>query len=437
MNTEQLTPNQKRYGKAMEWMKFISKVGAFQIVIQGLTLLTGLIVIRKLSQNSESEATLYFIANNMLSTMVILADGGITNGVMSLGAQASTDKVQLGKILVTGLDLRKKFAIGSTIIALPITIYLLMKNGNSFGTTMLMFASILPMFYLSLAGNLLEIVARIKQDLVPLQTIRTKNNVFRLILTLSFIFIFPLAYIAIIVTSIPQYFANRALKKNADQYADFTQKPDPKIRKDILKVVAKILPGAAYYSISGQISIYLLTIFSDNSNQAIAEIGGLEKLSLALAVITSLFATIVTPRFAAIVNNKQLLLNRFVQIFILLIGVSGGIIFMFWLLDDFLLKILGDKYIGLNYELLLCIISACLGMIAGNVYGLFTNRGWNIFPVISIALSIAIYIIGGFIFKIGTLVGILHFNIFVNVLNLVINAGFMLYKINTLKTQKK
>lgn len=436
MESMNLSPNQKRKQKAIEWLKFISTAGAFQIVIQGLTMLTGMIVVRQLTANSPGEAALYFIANNMLSTMVILADGGITNGVMALGAQSANDPVQLGKILNTGLDLRRKFAIGSTIVALPITIYLLMKNGNSIGITLLMFVSVLPMFYLSLAGNLLEIVARIKQDIVPLQKIRTKNNIIRLVLTLAFIFLFPMAYLAIIVTAIPQFFANKELKKNAEQYADFDQKPDPAIRKDILKVVAKILPGAAYYSISGQISIYFLTIFSTNttdSNLAIAELGGLEKIAQVNSVITALFATIVVPRFATISNNAGLLFNRFIQIMLMMVAVCGLIILGIWLFDGLLLNILGDQFKGLEYALIVCMFSACLSLLAGSSYQLFVNRGWNIYPPVSIALNILTYIVGGYFFKVGTLYGILYFNIFVNSINLVINAGFMLYKIKTLK----
>src|SRR5690606_14519938 len=122
--------------------------------------------------------------------------------------------------------------------------------------------------------------------------------------------------------------------------------------------------GAAYYSFSGQISIYLLTWFSDDSNTAIAEIGGLEKLALALAVITSLFATVITPRFAAIQNDSAKLMKRFALIFVILISVSLVIVLGFWLFEDLVLQILGDVYLGLNTELVLCIISACLAMIA-------------------------------------------------------------------------
>jgi hypothetical protein len=87
---------------------------------------------------------------------------------------------------------------------------------------------------------------------------------------------------------------------------------------------------------------------------------------------------------------------------------------------------------NLNAELLLSITAACLGMMAGNVYSLFTNRGWNIHPTLSIALSILTVLIGGYIFRgeLGTVKGVLKFNIYCNILNLSINSLYLLYKIN-------
>lgn len=424
------TANDKRKTKAIEWLKLVSVTGSVQVLVQAVSFLSGILVVRYLSTD---EYALYIVANNILGTMVILADGGISNGVMAFGAKVHDDRKQLGVVLKTGFDLRKKFAIGSLIIASPILIFMLMKNGTSVMMSIMVLASIIPAFFSSLSGNLLEIVAKVKQDILPLQRVRVEANVGRLALIALTIFVFPFAYIALIASGIPQIWANWRMRKNAEKYVDFSQEPDPVQRKNIMKVVSRILPGAAYFSISGQINIYLISIFSENGNKAIAEVGGLDKLSMVLTIFTTLFVTLVTPRFARLPDQKGLLTNRFLQIFILLGGLCLFITGFVWLFDEYLLMVLGPKFIGLEYPLLLNIIGNCLGMMAGNIYSLFTNRGWNLHPLFSIPLSALIIIVGVLLFPIGTVIGVLELNIFINTINLIVNSTYLLYKINSKK----
>lgn len=464
----QPSTNQKRMSKAIEWLKLISVTGVVQILVTGLGMVSGFLVVRYLDT---TQLALYSMANNILGTMVILADGGISNGVMAFGAQVHENSGKFGKVLNTGMDLRKKFAVVSLIISSPILIVLLMNNGSSFMVSFVVLASIIPTFLASLSGNLLEIVARIKQDIVPLQRIRMEFNIARLVLIFIVVFLFPYAYLALLAAGLPQMYNSWRLRKLAAKYVDFDAEPDrskfhwksfftPEIKSEkhnpeltdeiliqekegevqtenykekILRVVSRIMPGAAYFSISGQINLYLISIFSESgkANQSIAEIAGLDKLGMVMIIVSQLFVTLIVPRFAKLPDIKAVLTNRFMQIFVLLTFMCLLTVGSFYLFDTFLLSVLGDKYLGLEYFLLLNIIGNSLGMMAGNVYSLFVNRGWNIAPYFSIPLNIAIITVAVMIFKIGTVEGVLRMNIFINSINLVVNTTYMIYKINS------
>src|SRR5438270_1038562 len=110
----------RNYTRAIEWGKLIALTGSAQILVQGLGFICGIFIIRMLPTK---EYALYTLANTMLGTMTILADGGIATGVMFRGGRVWNDRQKLGKVLATGLDLRKKFAIGSLLIALPVLFY--------------------------------------------------------------------------------------------------------------------------------------------------------------------------------------------------------------------------------------------------------------------------------------------------------------------------
>ena len=79
-------------------------------------------------------------------------------------------------------------------------------------------------------------------------------------------------------------------------------------------------------------------------------------------------------------------------------------------------------------------MGGCLGMIGGEVYSLFTNRGWNLHPAFSIPLNIVSIAIGIAIFPISQLMGVLQLNIFINAINLIANSLYLTFKVRALKT---
>lgn len=430
MELQQPTANQKRIGKAKEWMKLFSVTGSVQTIVMAVSFVSGLLVVNLLPKD---QYALYTMANTILGTMVILADGGISNGVMALCGQYHNDPQKLGQVINTGMDLRKKFALGSLLIAGPILVFMLTKNGTSVAMSLLILLTIIPSFFTSLSGNLLETVAKVKQDILPLQRVKVEANLGRLVLLSLFIFVIPYAYIALLISGIPQIYSNWKVRKNADKYVDFDQAPQDEFRNKILKVVYRILPGAAYFSISGTINIYLISIFSKDGSTAIADLGALDRLSMVLTIFSALFVTLITPRYVRLPDERGILFNRFLQILVYLFGLSFFIVGFVWLFDKYLLMLLGNNFKGLEYPLLLNIIGNCIGMMAGNVYTLFTNRAWNLHPLFSIPLSAATIVVGVLLFPIGTLTGVLYLNIFISTVNLVVNSSYLIYKIHSKK----
>jgi O-antigen/teichoic acid export membrane protein len=389
-----------RYPKMVEWGKLISITGSAQILIQAIGFVSGIMIIRLLST---SEYALYTLANTMLGTMTLLSDGGINTGVMALGGKVWQDKTKLGIVMNTGMDLRKKFAVISLIIAVPILIVFLRHNDASWLMSVLIVASLIPAFFTALSGSLLEIGPKLHQDIGPLQKNQIFSNVLRAVLLGATIFIFPWAFIAILSGGLPQLWANIRLRKISSSYVDLDQQPDPVVRKEILTVVKKILPGAIYYCIYGQITIWLISIFG--STTAIAQIGALSRLTMILNLFTVLFTVLIIPRFARLPEYSTDLLSRFNKI-------QAGLIVSFVILfPSQILLLLGNKYSGLNTEIILITISSCLSMIAGVTNSILFARGWVMYPVISIGVSVLAQVVLLFVLDLTNLQNVLLFSI--------------------------
>lgn len=413
-----------KYDAILNWGKLISVTGGAQIIVQAVSFLSGIMIIRLLPVQ---EYALYTLANTMLGTMTMLADSGISAGVMAEGGKVWQDKEKLGRVLETGLDLRRKFAIGSLIIAVPILGYLLIHQGASWLTTLLIVASLIPAFFAAISDSLLEIVPKLHQDIFPLQKNQITVGVGRLVLTGLTVFIFPWTFIAILSAGLPRIYGNIKLRKIADVFINKEVKPDDTTRKEILVVVKRIFPTALYFSLSGQIMIWILSI--SGSTTSLAQIGALSRLALLLGVFGAILGQLIIPRFSRLQENRNVLLKRYIQINLAIFLVGILFLLLTWLLNYQILWVLGSKYINLKQELILSVLGGIVSLFGGISFLLCSARGWIISPYIAIGSNFAAIIVGMFLFDTANLLGMLWFNIFIASVLLIQNNIYAFIKI--------
>ncbi|HEY9197175.1 MAG TPA: polysaccharide biosynthesis protein, partial [Mucilaginibacter sp.] len=229
---------------------------------------------------------------------------------------------------------------------------------------------------------------------------------------------------------IPRMWANIRLRKISAEYADPEQKSDPAIEKEILAIVKRSLPGAIYFCVSGQITIWLISVFGNT--QSIAHVGALSRLNTVLTVFTTLFSTLVVPRFARLPEKKNLLVQRFLQIEAALFVISFIIIAIVMLFPAQVLWILGKGYSNLNTEILLLTISSCLTMLAGVTYSVLVSRGWIIKPVINLSVNILFQVILVVTMDLSKTTNVLMFSIVDFLLAFVILIIYFIYRVSKL-----
>lgn len=416
--------NKTNRSRFVEFGKFAGITFVSQLFVQAVALVSGFIIIRKVSTQ---EYALYTIANTMLGTMTLLADGGIVSGVTSQAGRVWNDRAKLGQVMVTGFALRQKFAFVSLIIAVPALIYLLISNGATWLSTILIVVCLIPAFLAALSDSILEIPLKLSQKVVPLQKNQIQVNLFRIVFLVSTIYFFPLAFIAILTAGIPRIWGNFRLRKIIANFADRKQPTDVEIKKKILGVVRRVMPGTIYYCLSGQITIWLMSLLGNT--RSIAEVGALGRLAMAVSLITVLYQMLVIPRFVRLPEKRGLLLKRFFQINLTIAAIISLILLLVWLFPHTILLLLGKNYYGLEYELFLNILATCLSLVGTISFFLSTNRGWTINPILSIGISVISLIIGILIFDVSTLKGVLYLSIFTAVAQAVMHFSYCLTKI--------
>ncbi|WP_223651784.1 polysaccharide biosynthesis protein [Hymenobacter psoromatis] len=366
----------------------------------------------------------------MVGTMLLLADGGITAGVMAQGGRVWQSRERLGAVLATGYNLRRKFALVSLLLAIPSLLYLLRHQEASWLMSLLLTASLIPGFLMALSGTLLEIAPKLHQSVLPIQRIQVEASLSRLVL-LSSLLLFPWAYVAVLAAGLPQIWANRRLSRLAGTFADDQQPLDPVVRQEILAKVKRLLPDAIYYCFSCQFVVWLISIYG--STTALAQVGALGRLAVALSLFSTLFASLVLPRFARLPNDVSLLFRHYTRLVVGLLALGTCIVAGIWLLATPILWVLGKQYAGLEPELILMMVGRCLGLVASSVFLLCTSKGWVINPLLSIPLSLASIGVGIALIDITTLQGIFKLDIVVALVQLLMHISYGLSQLLKLK----
>jgi O-antigen/teichoic acid export membrane protein len=413
------------YSKAFQWGKLIALAGTTQLLVQGLGLLTGIFIIRLLPVQ---EYAYYTIANTVFGTMALLSDSGINNGVMAQGGQAWNNPQQLGRVVSTGLRLRRKFASINLFFSIPILVFLLQRQGAGWPESLLIAAALIPAFAATLSDSILEIPFKLHQDIKYLQLNQAIVSIGRFVLSILLLIVFPWTFISLLANGIPRLYGNFKLRQRLAPLADTTQPADDAINDEMVKMVKRIFPLTLFYAYSSQIVIWLISL--SGTTAAVAQIGALGRISMILSIFSTLFATMIIPRFAKLATDRAQLSAKLFQILTALVIVSLLMVLACWQFSPAILWVLGKGYGTLDYALVLSIIGSAINLVSGSLYGLYSSRGWTIQPYLSIGLSLAGMLGGIVLLDVSTLHGVLYFNILSASIQLLINLIFCGYKIS-------
>ena len=412
------------FARLFDWGKLVTVTGFSQILIQAVGFVCGILVIRLLPT---SEYALYTLANTMLGTMAVLADGGISTGVISQGGRVWQDRAKLGTVIATGFHMTRRFGVVSVLVAIPAMLFLMRYHNAQWLTCALIVMALVPAFFSTLSSSLLQIAPRLQQDITRLQKNQVSSNFIRLGLLCTTLVFMPLAFVAIMASSLSQIWANARLRKICAPYADYKQDPDVHIKAEITTFVKRLLPGSIYYCLSGQVTIWLISVFGTTA--AIAQVGALARLTMVLTIFSIITSTLIIPRFARLVDQGKILMDWYINIQVFLLLFTIVVVAGVWLFSDEILWVLGENYQGLNHELVLSIMGGCLNLAVGISFTMNSSRGWLLHPAIGICIGIAGIIGGVMLLDVSTLRGVLLFNIFTGVVGLLIHPLFGFLKI--------
>jgi O-antigen/teichoic acid export membrane protein len=410
------------FRRGWEWIHLFGTTAAAQAATQVLGFAAGLIIVRTLPP---AKYALYVLSLTIVGAMNVLADSGITDGVMAEGGKQWRDRVWLGQVVATGRKLRFQFARIATCILIPTATWLLVKHGASWATAGFLILAIIANFLLSLSVGLYSIPPALHQQVFASIKISLRQSIIRLCLTAILLLAFPNPFVAMMTAVVAQYFVLGRIKKLGMGYIDHHQKSSDVIETKILKLAKRRFPDCLYYCISGQISIWLATLYG--STIMIAQIGALGRIGQLMLVLSSITSMVLVPRFARLANNHSLVIKRYFQAQLVLGLFVGLVCIAIVIFSKECLWLLGASYAGLGGEIILMAVGAGANVLSTAAFAMNMARGYVPNPVAYIGLNVLWQVLCIKWLNVGSVTGMFEFGIAIPLFNFFILSAYAIY----------
>ncbi len=360
----------ERRSRLFSWILRLVEYGFVQCWVQAFTALAGLLLVRNMPKD---QYALFAIANVIQATCGMLANTGIGTGMTSIGGRVWQDRYQFGQLLTSAFQLRRSYAVISTVVIIPIGVWMLRNNGADWlsisGLTILVLVGFIP----QLTFTVLTYVPLLRGEYRRIQKLEFFSALLRYTLIQGLVFTVLNAVLAVGVQVISNWIQLFATRRWAREHADLSAPADPVVRAEILQLSLRSLPNAIFYSIQGQITLVILTLFGNSTG--IADITALGRLSALLNVFSAVFATVILPRFARCQDPR-----RYCRLYLFLVGITllifSPLIAISWMYPTLILWILGEKYKLLSYGCGWAVTSGSIGLLGNVLWSLNSSKAW-------------------------------------------------------------
>jgi O-antigen/teichoic acid export membrane protein len=404
--------------RAFDQARRIGNYALVQAAVQIIAFASGILLVRWLPQR---EYAYFTIANAMQATLMLLADIGISVGLISIGGRVWQDRHRFGELINAGLAVRKKLAAGAVVIVTPILYAMLARNGASAIYTMLLIAFVLAGFSIQLSVDIFSVVPRLRSDIGRIQKIDFTCAIVRLLLILGLVYVFATAGLAVAIASVTFLLQYLLLRAYAAKVVDLKANENAEDRQEIVRLIKNLAANAVFYCFQGQITVFLISFFARRA-ASVAEVGALGRLAMIFTVLTNLLINIFVPAFARCQDRRKL---RY-----LYAAIAGGVILFSAvvlggaaLFPDQFLFVLGNRYSHLHRELLLMIGVAVISAFSGTLWLLNASKAWVSGAWLYIPLTLATQIALIPFTDFSSVAGVLIFNLISAVPSLLLNLA--------------
>jgi O-antigen/teichoic acid export membrane protein len=396
------------------WKVFLSpklhRVVEF-LAAQGVTmagnLLYGILCVRLLPKADYAKFAVVF---SSLASLVLLSDIGICNSIVPLVGEQVGDLQLIADYVASLRTLAQRlFAIMAPITAVVFPL-VLRRQQWSWPVIAGIVGTVLFAAWFARVGSAYGAVLILRRDRPRWYRAQMISSLGTLALLLVFWAAHWLnVWAAILFNVAGIVYVAQAYYARAHTLLGVHGRSSKEKRRAILHLILPNTPNVIFYAIQGQISQFLVILFGLTT--AIADVGALSRLAQIFAIFAQMNPILIEPYFARLPRNR--LRANYLAAVGATTALCLAIVALGRIVPGLFLWVLGPKYAGLDYEVLLLLIGSSIRYLSGTMWVIHSSRRfvywWNNLAVITLTLLVQV----AFLFEghLGTVRYALMFNI--------------------------
>lgn len=357
--------------RALQRARVVGNFASVQVAVQLISFVSGILIVRHLDQR---EYAYFTIANTMQGTINVLADIGISIGLVSIGGRVWQDRHRFGELISTALRLRRKLGAVAIATITPILYLMLIRNGASVPYTLLLIAVIVSGLIVQLSVGVLSVVPRLHSDIAKIQSIDLTGALVRLLLLGALLFVFLNAGVAAAAGSATLLLQYWLLHRYVAGVVDLDAPENAEDRAAMRGFIKSQAANAIFFCLQGQITIFLISFFGSRAG-AVAEVGALGRLAMIFAVLSHLLTNVAAPAFARCQSLSRLRW-QYAAIVGSVAAFSVALTAAAALFPHAFLFVLGPKYTHLERELVWMVGGGVASALTGTFWTLNASKAW-------------------------------------------------------------
>jgi len=366
-------------------------VGSFfvgQGALQGIQILTGLLLIRWMSVESWAQ---FGLASGFQLTMNTLMDLGISSTIIPLIADRRDDCNLVGRYVRSTKHLRDRTFLILAPFASIAFCAITYRHHWGWHVILLLLASVLMTLYssghMSCYSAPLFLFGRLRAYYIP----QTLTGVVRLASYVACRLAGVLnAWVAALLSAVNVTINGALLERKSRNYLKWPEHEDPSTDREVLQYILPAIPAIIFAAFQAQISLFLITIFGNTVS--IAQVAALGKLGQLFSVLMTFNVIVVEPYVARL--SRERLLPTYLGFVALAVLCCLPVTFVAFATPQLFLWLLGPKYEGLQRAVGWVVFAACINYLAGLMWIMNRARKWIFWSgtILEIVLVLAVQI---------------------------------------------
>ena len=391
---QRLTYAQAKRAAGEAWVRWRGRIGKFfagQLAVQLLAFVTGLLVLRWMSEAEYAKTGVVLGFQAMFAAFVDLGVGG---SLVALIGSRGDDRRLVGGYVAAARWWRR-WLLAAVLPFGAVAFFIINgRQGWSLQESAVLYLCIAVSLYFAGVAAWASAPLLIHQRLGTLYAVSNAGSVARLagcwlLHESGRLDVISLTILGTLVSAATAGLYARAARRHVEEPPG----SDALTRLEIRRYVAPLVPVVIFYAVQGQLATFLIAWFGQAQN--IAEVTALGRLAQLFAFLSALFSMLVMPYFARI--GDAVFVHRYTWAVLVTLGTAGVVSAAAFIFPQPLLWLLGPRYDHLLHVVGWVVLAGALGFTGGAIWTIHSARKWVFWRGTGLYIAANVFAQGAFI----------------------------------------